>query len=159
MQVPNEEFGNTWFVLCGRGPLMEDLKKKAAERNLSDRIVFAGYRNDVADFYKMADLFIFPSFREGLPVALMEAMASGLKCVASRNRGTNDLLPCSKLLFEADDPEELKEKITIAMTEDCSEELRQNAEILKKFDLSNALKMTRDLYLEETASAGWDRNK
>lgn len=154
-----EDFGDTWFVLCGRGPLLEDLKKKAAERKLSDRIVFAGYRNDVADFYKMADLFVFPSYREGLPVALMEAMASGLKCVASRNRGTNDLLPYSKLRFEADDPEELKEKLHIAMTEDCSEELHQNAEILKKFDLSNALKMTRDLYLEETASAGWDRNK
>ena len=67
-----------------------------------------GYRTDVADFYSMADVFVFPSYREGLPVALMEAMAAGLPCVAARNRGTNDLLENNELLFEASDTREIK---------------------------------------------------
>lgn len=144
-----KDFDSTWFVLCGRGPLLEDLKNLASEYRLEDRIIFAGYRTDVADFYNMADVFVFPSYREGLPVALMEAMASGLRCVASRNRGTNDLLPDSKLRFNPADVKELKEKLRIALTEDCSEEIRKNKEHLTKFDIKNVLELTRKLYLRE----------
>lgn len=142
------DFSDVWYVLCGRGPLLDELKEKAESLGIADRIVFAGYRNDIADFYKMADLFIFPSWREGLPVALMEAMASGLKCIASRNRGTNDLLPDSALRFDPGNVEELKKKIKTAMSEDFSGEIRNNIERLKTFDISNVLEITKKLYLK-----------
>ncbi len=142
------DFSDVWYVLCGRGPLLDELKEKAESLGIADRIVFAGYRNDIADFYKMADLFIFPSWREGLPVALMEAMASGIKCIASRNRGTNDLLPDSALRFDPGNVEELKKKIKTAMSEDFSGEIRNNIERLKTFDISNVLEITKKLYLK-----------
>lgn len=144
------DFDDVWFVLCGRGPLLRDLKKKASIQGVANRTVFAGYRTDVADFYKMADIFVFPSFREGLPVALMEAMASGLKCVASRNRGTNDLLTDSKLRFDPSNLNELKEKLREAMSSDCSDEIQKNKKKLRKYDINNVLSMTRELYLEES---------
>ena len=100
----------------------------------------------------MADIFVFPSYREGLPVALMEAMAAGLVCIASRNRGTNDLLPESRLRFDASDVEELKERIRTAMTEDCTYEIQRNREHLKKFDIRNVLEMTRNLYMQAVSS-------
>ena len=100
----------------------------------------------------MANLFIFPSYREGLPVALMEAMASGLSCVASINRGTNDLLPDSKLLFEPSDTAGLKEKIKLAMTTDCSAEIKNNLDRLRSFDLKNVLSITKVLYVDEIHS-------
>ena len=137
-----------WYVVCGSGPLIEKLKNLAADLSVSDRVIFAGYRNDVADFYNIADLFIFPSFREGLPVALMEAMASGLVCVAARNRGTNDLLENSQLRFAASSVEELKEKIRIALTEDCSAELQQNFDKLREYDLRNVLSVMKRLYTD-----------
>ena len=83
---------NTYYVICGRGPLMEAHKELAQSLGVGDRVVLTGYRTDVADFYKMADVFLFPSFREGLPVAMMEAMASGLPVVATRIRGSSDLV-------------------------------------------------------------------
>ena len=93
---------NTYYVICGRGPLMEAHKELAQSMGVGDRVIFTGYRTDVADFYKMADVFLFPSFREGLPVAVMEAMASGLPVVATRIRGSSDLVQQGDL-FEPTD--------------------------------------------------------
>jgi len=93
---------NTYYVICGRGPLMETHKELAQSLGVSDRVILTGYRTDVADFYKMADVFLFPSFREGLPVAVMEAMASGLPVIATRIRGSSDLVQQGNL-FEPTD--------------------------------------------------------
>ena len=73
---------------------MKAHKELAQSLGVSDRVILTGYRTDVADFYKMADVFLFPSFREGLPVAVMEAMASGLPVIATRIRGSSDLDRC-----------------------------------------------------------------
>ena len=83
---------NTYYVICGRGPLMEAHKELAQSLGVGDRVILTGYRTDVADFYKMADVFLLPSFREGLPVAVMEAMASGLPVIATKIRGSSDLV-------------------------------------------------------------------
>ena len=80
------------YVLVGRGEQMEALKALAQELGISDRVIFTGYRNDVAELYPAADAFFFPSFREGLPVALMEAMASGLPAIVGKIRGNTDLI-------------------------------------------------------------------
>lgn len=93
---------DVYYVICGRGPLMEAHKELAQSLGVGDRVVLTGYRTDVADFYKMADVFLFPSFREGLPVAVMEAMASGLPVVATRIRGSSDLVQQGDL-FEPTD--------------------------------------------------------
>ena len=93
---------NTYYVICGRGPLMEAHKELAQSLGVGDRVVLTGYRTDVADFYKMADVFLFPSFREGLPVAVMEAMASGLPVIATKIRGSSDLVQQGDL-FEPTD--------------------------------------------------------
>ena len=71
---------------------MEAHKGLARKLGVGDRIILTGYRTDVADFYKMADVFLYPSFREGLPVAVMEAMASGLPVIATKIRGSSDLV-------------------------------------------------------------------
>ena len=140
---------NTWFVLCGRGPLLEEHRKLAESLGVSDRVILTGYRTDVVDFYSIADVFVFPSIREGLLVALMEAMAAEVVCVASRNRGTNDLLEDSKLRFDALNIREMKEKIRIAMTTDCTEEIVRNKNHLSEFDLKNTLSLMKGLYERE----------
>ena len=87
-----------YYVICGRGPLLDENKKLAKEISVGNRVLFVGYRTDVVDFYKMADLFLFPSYREGLPVAVMEAMASGLPVIATNIRGSRDLVCKERLL-------------------------------------------------------------
>ena len=93
---------NVYYVICGRGPLMEAHKELAQSLGVGDRVILTGYRTDVADFYKMADIFLFPSFREGLPVAVMEAMASGLPVIATKIRGSSDLVQQGDLFDPTD---------------------------------------------------------
>lgn len=80
------------YVLVGRGEQMEALKALARELEVADRVIFTGYRSDVPELYPAADAFFFPSMREGLSVALMEAMASGLPSIVGKIRGNTDLI-------------------------------------------------------------------
>lgn len=80
------------YLIVGLGE-MEDIDRKLIEQyGLQKRVVLAGYRGDVRELLHAADCFIFPSLQEGLPVALMEAMAAGLPVVCSRIRGNTDLI-------------------------------------------------------------------
>ena len=80
------------FIICGDGPMKARLREKAEELGVKDRLKLVGFRKDIAELHKAADIFVFPSLQEGLPVALMEAMASGLPIVASKIRGNVDLI-------------------------------------------------------------------
>ena len=80
------------YVIAGKGALEGELTKTALELGISKRVHLLGYREDVAELYHIADVFAHPSYREGLPVSVMEAMAAGLPVVASRIRGNVDLI-------------------------------------------------------------------
>lgn len=86
---------NVHYIVCGRGELEDSHKALARQLGLEGRVHLTGYRNDVADFYQAADIFVFPSLREGLPVAVMEAMASGLPVICNDIRGCSDLVETS----------------------------------------------------------------
>lgn len=83
---------NIHYVIVGKGALLDELQLFVDENGLSTQVHFLGYRKDIAEIYKASDVCCLPSIHEGLPVALMEAMASGLPCVASRIRGNTDLI-------------------------------------------------------------------
>lgn len=83
---------NVHYLICGVGPLKKQHEELAKKLDVSDRLHLLGYRNDVIRIMKSCDVFIFPSKREGLSVALMEAMACGLPCIASKIRGNEDLI-------------------------------------------------------------------
>ena len=83
---------DVYYLIAGKGFLQEHLQSVIDSLNLSTRVKLLGHRTDVVELYKIADAFIFPSFREGLSVSLMEAMASGLPVACSRIRGNTDLI-------------------------------------------------------------------
>lgn len=84
------------YVVAGRGERMQELTALVQELELQDRVQLLGYRNDVPKLYAGADGFVFPSFREGLSVALMEAMAAGMPCIVAPIRGNTDLIDGGK---------------------------------------------------------------
>lgn len=86
-QIPN-----VYYIIAGKGGLQNHLQQVIEELGLSNRVKLLGFRDDVGKLMKSADVFVMPSFREGLSVALMEAMACGLPCVASKIRGNTDLI-------------------------------------------------------------------
>lgn len=93
------------YFICGQGELEKYLKDTIDNLELGKQVHLLGYRTDVYELYHAADIFVFPSCQEGLPVALMEAMASGLPVVVSRIRGNVDLIEEGKggYLCEPDD--------------------------------------------------------
>lgn len=71
------------FVLVGDGPQRAELEQMTRRAGLSDRVLFLGWRSNVATVLSAADVFLFPSVTEGMPNAVLEAMACGVAIVAS----------------------------------------------------------------------------
>lgn len=84
------------LFICGRGELESRLKQQAKALQLEDQVQFLGYRKDIPQLCCAADIFVFTSIQEGLPRALMEAMANGKAVVCSDIRGNVDLIENGK---------------------------------------------------------------
>jgi glycosyltransferase involved in cell wall biosynthesis len=85
------------LVLVGSGDgqslsVEDELRTRAGAGPLAGRVVFAGRREDVADWLRAGDLFVFPSVFEGLGISLVEALASGLPAIGSRTGGIVDVI-------------------------------------------------------------------
>lgn len=137
------------YFICGIGPLEDELKQLARSLDVYDQVHFEGFRTDIVDYYKAADMFIISSFREGLSVSIMEAISSGIPCVASKIRGNTDLLPNSMLTFDPKDSKDLQKKIVLATENDIVQmEVTQNTEHLKNFSLEAATQAMKNVYID-----------
>ena len=100
-----------WHI-AGDGPEMDDLQLLAKKLDLTSRVTFRGWqsREELIQCYKTSDIFLFPSRHEGMPNAVLEAMASGLPVVATRIAGNEELVVNEEtgLLVESQNVEELR---------------------------------------------------
>lgn len=140
------------FVSAGRGECMDEMLEKTHRLNLDETVSFLGYRTDVNELYGCADAFIFPSFREGLSLALMEAMASGLPSIVGAIRGNVDLI--------TDKKEGLHSELTPKALAESIMELYSNPELRDKlgqaakkkvsaFGLEPVLQAVINIYFDE----------
>lgn len=140
-----------YYIVCGCGPLVKKYKRLCKKLKIHERVIFTGYRNDVERFYRAADVFLFPSKREGLPVALMEAMASGLPCIASNIRGNSDLLVDNRggYLCPSLDIKMFSEKIIYLFQNQnlCNVMGNYNQQIIEKFNLPVVQDIMKNIYL------------
>ncbi len=81
---------NIYYLICGQGSIDDYLKQLSRKLGQENQIKLLGYRSDIAEICKVADIFAFPSKREGLGLAALEAMASGLPIVTSNVHGIVD---------------------------------------------------------------------
>ena len=81
-----------YYVLCGRGRNGSFLRALAMKYGIESNIRFVDYRKDVVNFYRQADAFALPSYREGLPIALLEAMYCEVPPITSNARGVCDVM-------------------------------------------------------------------
>lgn len=86
------------LLLVGMGELEEKIKDKVHKLNLDSDVIFLGVRSDIPDILQAMDVFVFPSMYEGLPVALVEAQASGLPCIVS-DRVTKEIAITKGILY------------------------------------------------------------
>lgn len=98
------------YLICGQGQMRAQLAALAREKGVEGRVCFLGYVEQVQKIYAYADLFVFPSLQEGLPVALLEAMACRLPCLVSEIRGNRELVRLTSGRFALDDKEDFLRK-------------------------------------------------
>jgi glycosyltransferase involved in cell wall biosynthesis len=80
------------LVIAGEGPQKEELLELAGRLGITEQVLFPGFVSDVSSYYAAADLFVMPSLTEGLPIALLEAMAAGLPVIATAVGGIPDIV-------------------------------------------------------------------
>lgn len=103
-KVFHRKYPDSILALVGSGELQGKMQEKVRDLGLEKDVYFLGNRADMPDIYQAFDVFLFPSFYEGLPVSLIEAQASGLPCVIS------DTISNQTRLTPAYYPVSLKEK-------------------------------------------------
>jgi glycosyltransferase involved in cell wall biosynthesis len=79
----NKVVPDSILILVGNGPLQPKIEEKIKDLNLTGKVKLLGVRDDVDHLLHALDLFVFPSLHEGLPVTLIEAQGTGLRCIIS----------------------------------------------------------------------------
>ena len=125
------------YLIAGTGPLDSQLKQLVDKLGLKERVIFAGYRSDIKELLHASNAFVFPSIQEGLPVALMEAMAVGLPVVCSRIRGNVDLVEDGQggYLYAPMDVDGFAEGMKKLVHNELSSMGMVNMETMEKFDI------------------------
>ena len=78
------------YAICGEGVLEDYLKNLCKELGIAENVHFLGYHRDIPEICKAADIYVFPSQREGLGIGALEGMASGLPLISSYVNGIRD---------------------------------------------------------------------
>lgn len=136
------------YVIAGQGSLLPRLMKMSESLHLEHQIHFLGYRKDVYQIYKASDVAVLPSLQEGLPVALMEAMACGLPVVCSNIRGNVDLIENDKggFLCECFNADDFAEGIRKVLSGKAEEMCLINQNKMQMFDVKKVCDKMMNLY-------------
>lgn len=135
------------LLLVGRGELEKEIRSLVKKMGLEEKVVFLGVRNDVAKLYQAMDVFVLPSYYEGLPVVAIEAQASGTPCVLS-DAMTKETKVLSDTVFMS--LEETDQKWAEIILSKVNEQKKYTVDEMKKagFDIkTEAIKLMQ--YYEE----------
>lgn len=117
----NKENKNVKLMMVGTGPKKEELKRNVS--NLTDFVIFTGQilPSEIYKYYQAADIFVLPSYTEGLPVSVLEAMACGLPIITTNVGGIPEVVEDSLngFLINSKDENELREKLKIIIKNDA----------------------------------------
>lgn len=138
------------LCLAGQGPQREEIEALVRRLDLSGRVRFLGYREDLPRLLRMADLLVLPSLWEGLPNVILEAMAAHLPIAASRLPCIQEILSHGKeaVLFDPEREEDMTSAMLFCLRDLAS--ARQRAEKahgrVSEFSLEKMISQTQDLY-------------
>lgn len=143
---------DTLLIIAGNGPLREELESYVKELGLSKNIRFIGYCTTLEKYQKVASVLAACSYREGLPLNLVEAMLAKNPVVASHNRGHDELIKDRETgyLVKPDDSEEMAEKIIKLLEDDILRtEFGENArKFALDYSFDNVKQELRTIYFK-----------
>ena len=137
------------FIIVGEGPMRRELEDSIARHELHDRLTLLGFRRDIAEFYAAADLIVQPSFREGLSISLLEAMAAGCPIITTSIKSNVEVIGNSEaaVLVPAMDSEALSQAIG-QLLDDCPARDRMARTALSCFENDYTSSRMLDRYME-----------
>lgn len=132
-----EEHPDAHFHIVGTGPLEDELTKEADDLGVSESVSFHGFVDDITDAYDTADVFCRPSYSEGLPLTVLESMASGVPPVVSEIAGVPEVVSHEEtgMLVTPGDIDELVR--SLIWTLDDTERLTQLGEQAREYAEAN----------------------
>lgn len=143
---------NVKLLLAGVGVLKKQYKKQVRKLGLEENVEFLGYRSDIIDLLKLSDIAVSSSRREGLPVNVMEAMATGLPLVVTDVRGNRDLVHNGEngYVVDIEDVEMFSSSLeSLYRSEDLRKEFGEKSlELIKIYSLENVMKEMKKNYEE-----------
>jgi glycosyltransferase involved in cell wall biosynthesis len=142
---------NVVLLIIGDGPHYHKLNEEIRSSNLEDHIELMGYRNDVDTFFQLSDYFIFPSYFEGLPGALIEAIMAKVPCLVSDIPENRECFPKGGgLYFKAGNINSIALKIRESIKiENWDEKVEENYRFaINKFSLDLAVKKYEEFYFD-----------
>ncbi len=138
---------DVYYAVAGQGAKKETLEQLAESLGIGDRVLLLGFRRDIRQLCKSADVFVFPSYREGLSVALMEAMAAQRAVVCSRIRGNTDLIDDrGGVLFDPQSAESCRGALEKILQADRQALGQYNGEKVKNFSLTAVQTKMKEIY-------------
>jgi len=147
----NENTRNQFrFSIVGDGQEMVHLQKEVQKRNLDEYVRFMGYRSDIPDVLQASDVFVLTSRNEGSPNALLEAMSSGLPCLAARCGSIPQVLNEAGKLVEPGDIEGIRDGIlTLGKDKGLRKQMgkQARARILMYFTWKRVATKTIEMYV------------
>lgn len=138
------------LVFAGEGSTTAAVRKLSENLNISDRVHFLGYRNDVPRLIKGSIALLLTSRREGLPRCILESMSLKVPVIATNIRGTRELLADGAgILYQVGDVEGLKSAMEyIIYNPEVAQEMGRagRKEVLEKYELGKIIQMHEELY-------------
>jgi glycosyltransferase involved in cell wall biosynthesis len=136
------------LFIVGTGELETELEEIIKRKDLETHVHLTGRVDDVHDYYAAADVFVFPSLFEGLPLAVTEAMAAGLPVIASDIPGHGDIIGDAGIIVPTKSPAPLADAM-LEMHDDRRRNQIASAcfeRVSTKFDISHTVKKYVELY-------------
>lgn len=149
MKTVVKKYPNCKLLIAGNGPELENLQAIVKENNLANNVEFLGYTLKLNEYNNIADCSVACSFREGLPLNVMETMLCGNAVVASNNRGHRELIKdgVTGFLVEASDVDGFAEKLILVLS-DASKYSAEAIKSAQKFTDENVYKELEKIYFE-----------
>mgnify|MGYP000217415057 CR=1 FL=1 len=153
MKSVSAKFPEAILLFVGDGPEYESLQKKVDQAGINSQVKFLGRRDDIPNLLSLFDVFVLPSFCEGLSNTILESMACGTPVVASRVGGNVEIIDDGETghLYTSDDSEELAEVLLKLVADSHKRKLlgqQARRHIEKQFSLSSMVKNYEQTYYQ-----------
>lgn len=148
MKQVTREYPSAILLIAGNGPEEQKLRSLVREQELEQNIRFLGYCTNLQDYQHISDVAVACSFREGLPLNIVESMLSNTPIVASINRGHSELIKENETgyLVHVDDVDDMAQKVCQILTNDTNRLVRNARSRALHYTYNSVKRELRDVY-------------